>query len=31
MEAHSKVIQSVEKKLREAIEGSITQTLKKAE
>ena len=31
MEGHGKVIQGIEKKLREAIEGSITKTLKQAE
>lgn len=31
MESHGKLMQSVEKKLKEAIEGSITTTLKQAE
>lgn len=31
MEGHGKVIQDIEKKLRLAIEGSITNTLKSAE
>ena len=31
MDLHGKVITNIEKKLREAIEGSITKTLKQAE